>query len=194
MPHSDMQFADQIRSRLEGSLAAIASVRDHADEIAAIAQLLRERFAAGGKLYTCGNGGSAAQALHLAEELIGRYRSNRMAYPAVCLNADPTALTCIANDFGFDQVFARQCQALLTPGDALLVLSTSGNSANLVHALRVAQERGASTIGLLGRGGGSCAELCQRKIILKPHHSDSAFVQDAHQVIIHLICELLETP
>ena len=141
-------------------------------------------------MYTCGNGGSAAQALHLAEELIGRYRSNRPPLRAVCLNADPTALTCIANDFGFDQVFARQCEALLTPGDVLLVFSTSGKSPNLIKALEISRTRGCTAIALLGKDGGECGVLCDQALIVAA--DDSAHVQEAHLVVLHLICEALE--
>jgi D-sedoheptulose 7-phosphate isomerase len=192
--HSAMKPLDLVRSRIDGSLAAIGSLQDHVQDILAMASLLRGRFESGGKLYVCGNGGSAAQAMHLTEELIGRYRTNRKPYPAVCLNADPTALTCIANDFGYDHVFARQCEALLTSLDVLMVLSTSGNSENLVHALEKARACGAATMGMLGRDGGACADLCDVKLIIASDHLDSAFIQDAHQVAIHLICEMFETP
>ncbi len=179
-----------ITKRIDGSAAAIEALRGQVDRIADAAALLLGRLRDGGTLYTAGNGGSAAHALHLAEELIGRYRSNRPPLRALCLNADPTALTCIANDFGYDQVFARQCEALLTESDVLLVLSTSGESDNVIEALRVARDRGAATIGLLGKSGGRCAALCDHAITVDA--GDSAHVQDAHQVVLHLICELAE--
>ena len=158
--------------------------------IAAAADELVGRLGGGGTLYTCGNGGSAAQAMHLAEELIGRYRSDRPAQRAVCLNADATALTCIANDFGYDQVFARQCEAMLAPGDLLAVLTTSGRSPNIVRALEVARDRGVRTVGLLGGGGGEASALCDHPILVE---SDvSAHVQEAHQVVVHLLCEAVE--
>ena len=105
-------------------------------------------------MFTCGNGGSAAEALHLAEELTGRYKINRAALRAISLCADPTALTCIANDFGFEQVFARQLEALGRAGDLLVVFSTSGKSPNLLRVLEVAKRLNISTLGLLGRDGG----------------------------------------
>jgi D-sedoheptulose 7-phosphate isomerase len=185
-----MTHQDTIHSRLDGSLATIGALRAEIDRIDEIGRALTDRLAKGGTLFTAGNGGSAAQALHLAEEFIGRYRGNRPALRAVCLNADPTAMSCIANDFGYEHVFARQCEALLGPTDVLLVLSTSGNSANLVEALGVARTRNALTVGLLGAGGGPCGALCDHSVILE--ESDSAFVQDAHQVVIHLICEMME--
>jgi D-sedoheptulose 7-phosphate isomerase len=179
-----------IASRLGGSIEAVNSLRGYVASIAAIAKRVQQTLASGGTIYTAGNGGSAAQALHLAEEMIGRYRGNRRPLRAVCLNADPTALTCIANDFGFDQIFARQCEALLTERDALIVLSTSGRSANLVRALEVGRSVGTATIGLLGKDGGECAPLCDLSLILAG--ADSAPIQEAHQVVIHLICEILE--
>jgi D-sedoheptulose 7-phosphate isomerase len=180
--------------RLEGSLSAIASLREPAQlaNIVVIAEALRERLSRGGTLYTCGNGGSAAEAMHLAEELIGRYRSNRRPYRAVCINSDATALTCIANDFGYDKVFARQCEALLTPNDCLMVFSTSGMSPNLAQALQVAQRAGTCSIGLLGRQGGDCALLCKHALVVA--NDDSAHIQEAHQVALHMICESLESP
>jgi D-sedoheptulose 7-phosphate isomerase len=195
--------------RLQGALAAVASLRDQLDVLSLIADALIARLKAGGTLYTAGNGGSAAQALHLAEEFIGRYRSNRPPLRAVCLNADPTAVTCIANDFGFDQVFARQCKALLTERDVLIVLSTSGNSPNIVNALQAARDRGALAIGLLGNDGGRCRALCDHAIVVghtpaspgskaspsgqaAAHAKDSAHVQEAHQVALHLLCEAAE--
>ena len=148
----------RIIDRVDGSLAAIGTLRDDVPVVAALIELIIGRLEAGGTLYTAGNGGSAAQALHLAEELIGRYRSDRPPQRAVCLNADPTALTCIANDYGYEEVFARQCTALL--------------------------------IGLLGNSGGRCAALCDRALIVPS--ADSAHIQEAHQVVLHLICEGLE--
>src|SRR5260221_12810039 len=118
------------------------------------AQLIADALLSGKKVLAAGNGGSAADALHLCEELVGRYRDNRRALPAISLAADGTALTCIGNDFGFDQVFARQVEALGQPGDVLVLFTSSGNSANLLLAVEAAKKRGVRTIALSGRGGG----------------------------------------
>ena len=185
-----MSHTDTILRRLDGSMAAIGSLRDQVYRIDAVGTALIDRLNRGGTLYTAGNGGSAAQAMHLAEELIGRYRGDRPALRAVCLNADPTALTCIANDFGYEQVFARQCEALLGPDDVLLVLSTSGRSPNLVEALKAAKQCDTLSIGLLGSDGGACGPLCDHQITIDA--TDSAFVQEAHQVVVHLLCEMIE--
>jgi D-sedoheptulose 7-phosphate isomerase len=185
-----MTQSDAINARIDGSLAAIEALRHQAGRIRDLARTVLDRLRAGGTLYTAGNGGSATQAMHLAEELIGRYREERPPLRALCLNADPSALTCIANDYGYGQVFSRQCEALMDERDALLVLSTSGNSDNVVAALQVARRRRALTIGLLGNGGGRCAALCDHAVIVPG--DDSAHVQEAHQVAVHLICELIE--
>lgn len=180
----------RIIQRIDGSLAAIGSLRDQIGQITEITAEVYDCLHSGGTLYTAGNGGSAAQALHLAQELIGRYRGDRPAQRAICLNADPTALTCIANDYGYEYVFSRQVEAMVRPVDILLVLTTSGDSRNLVNALQTVQQRGAATIGLLGGSGGACREPCDHSIVVPGN--DSAYIQEAHQVMIHLICEVIE--
>ncbi len=185
-----MDSRAHLLQRIDGSLEAVRSLQPQIDTIAALADRIMVLFNSGGTLYTAGNGGSAAEAMHLAEELIGRYRGNRPAQRAICLNADPTALTCIANDFGYESVFSRQCEALLMPCDVLLVLSTSGRSRNIIKALETARTKNATTIGLLGGNGGSCAALCDLAVIIPG--TDSANIQEAHQVVIHLLCEAIE--
>ena len=138
----------------------------------------------------CGNGGSAAQALHFSEELLGRYKRDRPAIAAVCLNADPTALTCIANDFGFERVFARQIEALSGPEDGLVVFSTSGRSPNILEALKTAARQGTKTIGFLGGDGGPALPLCDEAVVIQG--DDTAAIQEAHQTLLHACCELLE--
>jgi D-sedoheptulose 7-phosphate isomerase len=186
-----MNSPEAISERLEGTIAAIHSLRDQLDEILALGRVITEKLAAGGTIYTCGNGGSAAEAMHLAEELIGRYRGqDRPAQRAICLNADATAMTCIANDFGFERVFSRQVEAMLGERDVLVVLSTSGNSDNIVRALDAARRKGATTVGLLGRGGGKALPHCDHAIIVAGE--DSAHIQEGHLVVVHLICEAVE--
>jgi len=187
MPHDEAS----IRRRVRGAADTIASLSEQADEIYAIGEAVRTRLEAGNAVYTCGNGGSAAEALHLAEELIGKYRSQRPPLRAMSLNADPTALTCIANDFGFDQVFSRQIEGLGRKDDVLVVFSTSGASPNLVRALERARGVGMTTIGLLGRAGGDCLPLCDLALVVRS--DDTAHIQEAHQVVLHLILEAVET-
>ena len=150
------------RRRLDEALAALD---DRLDEAAGVVEAIGRVLEDGGTIYTCGNGGSAAEALHLAEELVGRYRTDRRPLPSVCLNADPTALTCIANDFGFDAIFRRQCEALVGPSDALVAFSTSGPKPQPRRRARDRSRPGATCIGFLGGDGGSCEPLCDVSFI-----------------------------
>lgn len=186
----DVSLAAVLHARLEQARAAVRALETSAQPVEAVMEAVRATLVSGGTLFTCGNGGSAAEALHLSEELTGRYRSNRRPLRSVCLCADPTALTCIANDFGFEQVFARPLAALGRRGDALAVFSTSGRSANLVAALTTARAQGIRTIGLLGGDGGACLPLCDVAITVRG--VDGAAVQEAHQMVMHAICEALE--
>ncbi len=182
-----------IESQTEDLSALVARLRRDGAAMEAIEKICAvvvDTLRGGGKLLTLGNGGSAADALHLAEELIGRYRGDRPPLPALCLSADGTALTCIANDYGFDAVFSRQVEALARRGDALVVFSTSGRSANVVEALHAARQRGAITIGLLGRDGGEAAPLCDYRVVVP--HDDTARIQEIHGLLLHLICEAVE--
>lgn len=186
-----MHLDTMITHRLQMARMATESLDALRPQIAEACNVLVRTLDAGGMVLTCGNGGSAAEALHLAEELSGRYRTNRKALRAVSLCADPTALTCIANDFGFDQVFARQVEALGRPGDLLVLFSTSGKSPNLLRALHAAKNLGLSTLGLLGGEGGPALELCAHAIVVRG--VDGAAVQEAHQMIMHMLCEACET-
>ena len=144
----------------------------------------------GGKILACGNGGSAADAMHLTQELVGRFRRNRRSLPAVSLAADPTALTCIGNDFGFDSVFSRQVEGLADKNDLLVCLSTSGNSPNILRALEAARANGVKTVALLGKGGGKAKGKADFEIIVA--NSDSGRVQEAHTLILHALLEAIE--
>lgn len=179
-----------IQHRLEQSHIALQRLAGLKKELAETIDVIASSLAAGHLILTCGNGGSAAEALHLSEELIGRYHKSRPPLKSICLCADTTALTCIANDFGFEHIFSRQVEALASKGDVLVVLSTSGNSANILRALEAAKARGAHTIGLLGADGGKARALCDRTMIVSG--VDGAAVQEVHQMIIHIICECLE--
>jgi D-sedoheptulose 7-phosphate isomerase len=185
-----MHLDTMITHRLQMARMATESLDTLRPQIAEACDVLVRTLDAGGMVLTCGNGGSAAEALHLAEELSGRYRTNRKALRAVSLCADPTALTCIANDFGFDQVFARQVEALGRPGDLLVLFSTSGKSPNLLRALHAAKNLGLSTLGLLGGEGGPALEHCAHSIVVRG--VDGAAVQEAHQMIMHMLCEACE--
>ena len=144
----------------------------------------------GGKLVLCGNGGSASDALHFAGEIVGRFVKERKAWPAVVLNADVATLTAIANDYGYDDSFARQAQAHLTPNDIFIGISTSGNSENVLRAVNVAKQIGAKTAALLGKDGGKIGKLVDFPLIVPCN--TTARVQESHILLIHILCELAE--
>jgi D-sedoheptulose 7-phosphate isomerase len=146
---------------------------------------------AGGKILLCGNGGSASDSQHIAAELVGRFVADRTPLPAIALSTDTSALTAIANDYGYREVFARQVQALGRAGDCLIGISTSGNSDNVLAAVRTAKALGIRTIGLTGRGGGALAQECEIALVVP---SDvTARIQEAHIFIGHILCEQIET-
>ncbi len=144
----------------------------------------------GGKILTCGNGGSAADALHLAEELLGRYRGNRRPLAAVSLNGDPTLLTCIGNDYGFDQVFARQVEGLADRRDLLVVFTSSGNSANIVLALEAARRKGCKSVAFLGKDGGAAKGKADLELIVAG--TETGRIQEAHTLLLHALLETIE--
>jgi D-sedoheptulose 7-phosphate isomerase len=147
-------------------------------------------FREGGKVLACGNGGSMADAMHFAEEFSGRFRLDRPPYPALALS-DPAHMSCVANDYGFEHVFSRQVEALGRPGDVLLLLSTSGRSANLLRAARAGREREMVVAGCLGRGGGELAPLCD--IVLHAPGESSDRIQELHMLALHIVIEAVET-
>ena len=167
--------------------------RQSSDVAVAMARMIADTFEAGGKLLICGNGGSAADAQHLAAELTIRYRSsvNRRALPAIALSTDTSALTAGGNDLGFDEVFSRLVQAYGRQGDLLLGLSTSGNSPNVRMAMEVARGMGVGTMALLGGDGGSILPLADISIVV-PHSGTADRVQECHIALGHVIIELVE--
>jgi D-sedoheptulose 7-phosphate isomerase len=167
--------------------------RQSSDVVVAMARMIAETFKAGGKLLICGNGGSAADAQHLAAELTIRYRSsvNRPALPAIALSTDTSALTAGGNDLGFDEVFARLVEAYGSKGDLLLGLSTSGNSPNVLKALELARSRGLRTMALLGGDGGAIRQHADLSIVV-PHSGSADRVQECHIALGHVIIELVE--
>lgn len=155
-----------------------------------LAEVIAECLKSGHKLVICGNGGSASDALHFAGEIVGRFQKERDAWPAVVLNADVAALTAIANDYGYDNVFARQAQGHCNPGDVFIGISTSGNSENVYRAAIIAQKKGARTVGLLGKDGGKIAKQVDYPIIIPC--MTTAKVQECHILLIHIMCEIAE--
>jgi D-sedoheptulose 7-phosphate isomerase len=185
-----MSQIESIENSLRAHLASLGRLGEAAPVIDRIVSLIAESLNAGGKVLTCGNGGSAAEALHLAEEMIGRFAKKRRPLGALCLSADPTALTCIANDYGFEQVFARQVEGLAHKGDVLVALSTSGKSANILRALEAARKISVRTVGLLGPPGSPAEKLCDIAFTAQATHN--AHTQEMHLMAIHLILEQLD--
>jgi D-sedoheptulose 7-phosphate isomerase len=167
-----------------------STVRQLTPQIARCAELLASALAAGNKILIAGNGGSAADAQHFAAELVGRFLMERRGLPALALTTDSSILTAVANDYGFERIFSRQVEALASPGDVVIGISTSGNSANILAALATARQSGCTTIGLLGRDGGAIAACVDLPLIVGC--SETPHIQEMHVTIIHLLCKLIE--
>ena len=185
------------RNRLDEHFSEAAqlldTVRNDAafmDAVEAAGTAMCQAIAQGGKIISCGNGGSMSDAMHFAEELSGRYRDDRPGLPAISCS-DPSHITCVGNDYGFDQVFARFVQALGQSGDCLLAISTSGNSANVLEAAKAAKAKGMTVIGLTGRGGGALKALCDAAVDV-PWNGYADRVQEVHIKVIHAWIDLIE--
>ncbi len=160
------------------------------DDIAWATSMVRATLAGGGTLFFCGNGGSAADAQHMATEYVVRYMRKRRALPAVALTTDTSLLTAVGNDLGFDEIFARQVEALARPGDCLIIHSTSGNSPNVLRAAEAAKQKGVAVLALSARDGGRLRALADHSIVIPTDRTDRA--QELHLNIQHAICEMVE--
>ena len=145
---------------------------------------------AGNKILLCGNGGSAADAQHISAELTGRYKSDRRGLPAIAITTDTSALTSISNDYGYDRVFDRQIEALANKGDLIIGISTSGNSRNIINALKVGKELGCNTLGFTGKGGGEMNQICDINVIVPS--DDTPRIQEMHILFGHIICQVVD--
>jgi D-sedoheptulose 7-phosphate isomerase len=184
---------DLIAAHLKASLTAFERAAQDAAMLSAariIAQVIVDGLRAGHKLLLVGNGGSAADAQHIAAEIVGRYKCERPAYAAIALTTDTSALTSISNDYGFEQVFARQVEGLGRRGDILLALSTSGRSPNILAALRVAREHGLVTIGFTGAKGAAMGAACDHLLVAPS--DDTPVIQQMHLAVAHGICDEVE--
>lgn len=181
----------EIRHHLEGHVKTIEIVASQlAPEIDRCCDTIVSTMRDGKKILVMGNGGSAADAQHMAAEFVGRFLLERKALPAIALTTDTSILTAVGNDYGFDQVFSRQIQALAVPGDLVFGISTSGNSENVLKALHAAEEIGCKTVGLLGKRGGAIAAAVDLNLTVPVQETPR--VQEAHLTIIHIICDLVE--
>jgi D-sedoheptulose 7-phosphate isomerase len=178
------------QQNLDEHRALFARLESLAEPVARAAALIAQVFSDGRKLMLCGNGGSAADSQHLAAEFTGRFINDRRPLAAMALSTDSSALTCIANDYSFDEVFYRQVLGLGVAGDALLAISTSGNSRNVLRAVEAARSLGMHCIGLLGRDGGKLAPLCEVAIVVPS--ATTARIQEAHIMIGHTLCGMIE--
>ncbi|MDF2628780.1 MAG: gmhA [Symbiobacteriaceae bacterium] len=183
-------MSDQLRGYLEEHIEVARQTEALLPLVEEVAQAIVSALALGGKLLVCGNGGSAADAQHFAAELTGRYRRERTPLAAIALTTDSSALTCIGNDYAFDEVFSRQVRALGAKGDVLFGITTSGNSPNVVKALEAAKERGAVTIAFTGGSGGVVKDLADYTVVVPA--KTTARIQEMHILLIHMICERID--
>lgn len=186
-------YQDLIKSELTEAAAVLNKFLsdDHnIAQIEAAAKVIADSFKQGGKVLSCGNGGSHCDAMHFAEELTGRYRENRPGYPGIAIS-DPSHLSCVSNDFGYDYVFSRYVEAVGAKGDVLFGLSTSGNSGNILKAIEAAKAKGMKTIALTGKDGGKMAGLADVEIRV-PHFGYADRIQEIHIKIIHIVIQLIE--
>ncbi|MBK9126403.1 MAG: SIS domain-containing protein [Phycisphaerales bacterium] len=175
---------------LREHVALVSALEAAGPTLDAIVDAIVTCLRAGRCVYILGNGGSAADAQHIAAELLGRFKAERSALPALALTTDSSTLTAIANDLGYERVFSRQLEGLLRPGDVVWALSTSGNSPNVIAAAELARSRGNTLIGFTGRAGGRLAPLCTHA--LRAPHTSSDRIQECHQLAYHYICERVE--
>jgi D-sedoheptulose 7-phosphate isomerase len=191
LPNPDSSHAEALAGSLEEHLKTIQALIDsRLPEIEAAGNLIWEALKSGNKILLCGNGGSAADAQHIAAELVGRYELERRAFPAVALTVDTSALTAISNDYGYEEVFARQVAGLAVAGDVLVAISTSGKSANVIKAAEQARALGCKTIALAGGSGEPLASHCDLAVVVPSERTSR--VQEAHITIGHLWCEMID--
>lgn len=179
-----------INEQILKSSNTINNCTENIPEIIKTINKILECIKEGKKIVIFGNGGSAADAQHMAAEFIGRYKLERKSIPAISLTTDSSVLTSIGNDYSFSEVFSRQCESLVNVKDIVIGISTSGKSENVKKGLLVAKNRGATTIGILGKDGGDIKDVCDISIIVK--EQDTPKIQEVHRVIIHIICEIVE--
>jgi D-sedoheptulose 7-phosphate isomerase len=184
------QDVTKIHDVVKESINTITSIEKYSEKIIQITDQIIDSISAGKKIILFGNGGSAADAQHIAAELIGRYLLERDSYPAIALTTDTSALTAIGNDYSFEDIFSRQCQGLVNKGDIVIGISTSGNSENVRKGLELSNKKGALTIGLLGNNGGKIKDIVDIDISIESKLTPR--IQEAHRVIYHIICQIVE--
>jgi D-sedoheptulose 7-phosphate isomerase len=184
------QSSEVLKTAIEAAKETLQSLLDLDSQVAEAAELIEQCLRAGNKLLVCGNGGSAADASHFATEFVVRFMKDRPAYPAICLAGDGGLLTAAGNDYGFDEIFARQVAAFGLPRDVMICLTTSGKSRNIERALQEAKARELKTIAFLGRDGGSTIGMADVDFLVRGN--STARIQEAHQLLLHVLCEVVE--
>jgi D-sedoheptulose 7-phosphate isomerase len=179
-----------MEQELQEHIEVATKTKELLPQIKEVANLVANALKNGNKVFLFGNGGSAADAQHIAAELTGRYKSERKALPAIALTTDTSALTAISNDYGYDSVFARQLEAFANSGDIAIGISTSGNSSNVINALKLAKDKGCICIGLSGKDGGEMNELCDINLIVPS--SNTPRIQEMHIFMGHSICQIID--
>ena len=185
-----MSGTSRLEQQIRAAQATLGGLVAHQAVLEQAAAAIVAGLRAGGKLLACGNGGSAAEAQHLVTELVGRYEANRRSLPAVFLGGDAGMMSCIGNDFSFDDVFARPLSSLGAPGDLLVCFTTSGEPPNVVRALEIARQRSIESLALLGKSGGRARGLATWEVLIDS--TDTARIQEAHQFILHWLCDRLD--
>lgn len=179
---------NELTSHLETINKVIENMQENLENAS---KLAIETLKNGNKILLCGNGGSAADAQHIAAELIGRYKTERKGLPAIALTTDTSILTSIGNDYGYDRVFDRQIEALANKGDLIIGISTSGNSKNIISALKLGREIGCKTLGFSGRNGGAMNEICDINLVVPS--DDTPRIQEMHILFGHIICQIIDS-
>ena len=182
------EFVEQLF--LESAKLKEEFVYEYSEDIVNLGILIAKRLEKGHKLLICGNGGSAADSQHFAAEIVGRFEKERKGFPAIALTTDTSALTAIGNDYGFENVFSRQVEALGKKGDILIGISTSGNSENIIKAVEKAKELNLFTVGFLGKDGGKLKNLVDKAFIVR--HNSTARIQEVHLTLEHTICKIID--
>ncbi len=186
-----MKYVDYLNGELASHLAMFNALAPLFPAISEVGIAMQDCIRNGGKILLCGNGGSAADAQHIAAEIVGRFKKERKGMPAIALTTDTSILTSVGNDYGYDYIFARQIEALCRPEDLVIGITTSGNSTNVVQAIVAANLIGATTVGLTGGSGGKLAAMCHYNLIMPSNVT--ARIQEAHIFVGHSLCEILES-
>ncbi len=181
---------NEISKLFDQSISIISECKNLSEVITKVSVRIVEAIKNKNKIILFGNGGSAADAQHMAAELIGRFLLTRQSIPAISLTTDTSVLTALGNDFGFENIFSRQCESIVSKGDIIIAISTSGNSSNVINGVKTAKEKGGIIIGFTGMSGGKLSDLTDE--IIKAPTSNTPEIQECHRIIIHILCNLVE--